>query len=135
MQAQHIGFLQPADDPQQIFESINATGRPLTESEKIKNWLLMGLPDDVQQDLHDNYWLDIERRLDARYTTEPVDIFLRDLLRWQTGEVHGVKQVYPEVRAVVSQWARDDEAGWPDAAHWLKDQHDRLRVIAEAPSR
>ena len=35
--------------------------------------------------------------------------------------------------AVVSQWARDDQTGWPDAAHWLKDQHDRLRVIAEAP--
>lgn len=30
------------EDPQQIFESLNATGRPLTESEKVKNWLLMG---------------------------------------------------------------------------------------------
>lgn len=31
-----------AGGPQQIFESLNATGRPLTESEKVKNWLLMG---------------------------------------------------------------------------------------------
>ena len=49
--------LEPHEDPQQIFESLNATGQPLTESEKVKNWLLMGLPDDEQQDLHENYWL------------------------------------------------------------------------------
>ena len=36
--------LEQKEDPQQIFESLNATGRPLTESEKVKNWLLMGLP-------------------------------------------------------------------------------------------
>ena len=35
--------LDVTEDPQQIFESLNATGRPLTESEKVKNWLLMGL--------------------------------------------------------------------------------------------
>ena len=50
-----IGF-HANEDPQQIFESLNATGRPLTESEKVKNWLLMGLPDAEQQDLHDNHW-------------------------------------------------------------------------------
>ena len=31
--------------PSRTFESLNATGRPLTETEKLKNWLLMGLPD------------------------------------------------------------------------------------------
>ena len=69
--------LEQKEDPQQIFESLNATGRPLTESEKVKNWLLMGLPDAEQHDLHDNYWREIERRLGAEHTTEPTDIFLR----------------------------------------------------------
>ena len=54
--------LEANEDPQQIFESLNATGRPLTESEKVKNWLLMGLPDAEQQELHDDVWLEIERR-------------------------------------------------------------------------
>ena len=36
---------------------------PLTESEKVKNWLLMGLTDEGQQDLYDNHWLQIERTL------------------------------------------------------------------------
>ncbi len=89
------------EDPQQIFESLNATGRPLTESEKVKNWLLMGLPDEEQQSLHDNYWLKIEEVLGAKYSTEPIDKFLRDFLRWQTGEVRGIDLTYEDLR----RWA------------------------------
>ena len=89
------------EDPQQIFESLNATGRPLTESEKVKNWLLMGLPDEEQQILHDDYWLKIEEVLGAKYSTEPIDKFLRDFLRWQTGEVRGIDLTYEDLR----RWA------------------------------
>ena len=93
--------LEQKEDPQQIFESLNATGRPLTESEKVKNWLLMGLRDAEQQDLHDNFWLRIERTLGAEHTTEPTDTFLRDLLRWRTGEIIGIDHVYEGLR----RWA------------------------------
>ena len=100
--------LHTNEDPQQIFESLNATGRPLTESEKIKNWLLMGLPDAEQQDLHDNYWRQIERLLGAEHTTEPTDTFLRDTLRWRTGEIQGIDRVYEGLR----RWAvREGQAG------------------------
>ena len=93
--------LAAGDDPQQIFESLNATGRPLKESEKVKNWLLMGLPDEQQQDLHDNHWKRIERSLGAEHTTEPTDVFLRDVLRWWTGKVQGIDHVYEALR----RWA------------------------------
>ena len=100
--------LEQKEDPQQIFESLNATGRPLTESEKVKNWLLMGLPDAEQHDLHDNHWLRIERTLGAEHTTEPTDIFLRDLLRWRTREIQGIDRVYEGLR----RWAvREGQAG------------------------
>lgn len=89
------------EDPQQIFESLNATGRPLTESEKVKNWLLMGLPEEQQQVLHDNHWKQIERSLGAEHTTEPIDVFLRDVLRWRTGKVQGIDHVYETFR----RWA------------------------------
>ena len=89
------------EDPQQIFESLNATGRPLTESEKVKNWLLIGLPDVEQRDLHDNYWLRIEKQLGAEHTSEPIDLFLRDFLRWRTGETHGMRHAYEVFR----RWA------------------------------
>ena len=93
--------LDDTDDPQQIFESLNATGRPLTESEKVKNWLLMGLADEKQQDLHDNHWIVIERKLGVERNTEPVDLFLRDFLRWKTGKNLGIKRVHEEFR----RWA------------------------------
>ena len=99
--------LTGGEDPQQIFESINATGRPLTESEKVKNWLLIGLPDDQQQKLHDESWLSIERSLGASESSNPIDEFLRDVLRWKTGRVVGIDKVYEELRrwAVREQWS------------------------------
>ncbi len=93
--------LDGQEDPQQIFESLNATGRPLTESEKVKNWLLIGLPDAEQRDLHDNHWLRIEKQLGAEQTSEPIDLFLRDFLRWRTGETHGMRHAYEVFR----RWA------------------------------
>ena len=93
--------LGETEDPQQIFESLNATGRPLTESEKVKNWLLMGLRDEEQQKLHDDCWITIERRLGAEHTTNPTDLFLRDFLRWRTGHLHGIDQVHDGFR----RWA------------------------------
>ena len=134
------------DDPQQIFESLNATGRPLTESEKVKNWLLMGLPDDQQQELHADSWRKIERSLGVEHTTVPIDIFLRDLLRWRTGEVHGIDRVYSGLRrwAVQQGRAQDRPALCRDLArlaglygiltgtagpHWEKDVERELQHL------
>lgn len=90
--------LDAHEDPQQIFESLNATGRPLAESEKVKNWLLMGLPDADQQELHDGSWRQIERVLAAVHETSPVDEFLRDVLRWWTGRLQGIDTAYDVLR-------------------------------------
>ena len=65
--------LDVSEDPQQIFGEPERRRRPLTESEKVKNWLLMGLAGEEQQDLHDNHWLKIERALRAERTSEPID--------------------------------------------------------------
>ncbi len=89
------------DDPQQIFESLKATGQPLTESEKVKNWLLIGLPESKQQELYDNGWKRIEQSLGAEYNTKPIDVFLRDFLRWKTGRIQGIDHVYEALR----RWA------------------------------
>ena len=96
------------DDPQQIFESLNATGLPLTESEKVKNWLLMGLPDAVQQKMYERYWLEIENALDAHHSSRPIDVFLRDLMRWRTGKIRAIQQTYEVFR----RWAIRE--GWDE---------------------
>ena len=102
--------LEGRDDPQQIFESLNATGEPLTEGEKVKNWLLMGLSEDVQNDLHDGQWLSLERDLGARQEPERIDVFLRDLMRWRTGRLISQRQAYDEFR----RWAIREGQASPD---------------------
>lgn len=103
--------LDAHEDPQQIFESLNATGRPLAESEKVKNWLLMGLPDAQQQELHDGSWREIERVLGAAHETAPVDEFLRDVLRWWTGRLQGIDSVYDVLRRLAAHRRLTDRPG------------------------
>jgi len=110
--------LKENDDPQQIFESLNATGRPLSESEKLKNWLLMGHDDAKQQELYENQWRVIEQSLGATLITQPVDVFLRDLLRWKTGELAGISRTYEGLRrcAIKNGLAQDRAALCHDLA-------------------
>lgn len=55
-----IGLELPADDPQSIFESMNSTGVSLTPGDLIRNYLLMGLAEQEQNDLYTEYWSKIE---------------------------------------------------------------------------
>ena len=49
------------DEPQKIFESINSTGLELSLADLIRNYLLM---DDAKQDeLYEEYWLEIEKNV------------------------------------------------------------------------
>ena len=86
------------DDPQQIFESLNATGVPLTEGEKVKNWLLMGLDRESQDRLYIDHWYRLEQSLGAVAAPKRIDEFLRDFLRWKTGETYGIDQTYANLR-------------------------------------
>lgn len=48
------------DYPQRIFESINATGAKLTASDLIRNFILMPIPSDTQDDYYSKYWKKLE---------------------------------------------------------------------------
>lgn len=63
------------DDPQRVFESLNSTGMPLSESDKIRNFLLMN-PDPIRQKhYYVSYWTKIEATVQ-----ENLDDFFRDYL-------------------------------------------------------
>lgn len=51
------------ENPQEIFESLNSTGLDLSNADLLRNYLLMSLNYDKQQELYKNYWLVIERML------------------------------------------------------------------------
>jgi len=75
------------DDPQLIFESLNSTGLDLEESDKVRNYILMGLDTELQTELYVNYWAKIEKN-----TLDNVSTFLRYYLAikeqklWPTGK-------------------------------------------------
>lgn len=77
------------DDPQLIFESLNSTGLDLTEADKIRNFILMGLSPDVQEQYYDNYWNRIERCCGSE-----LDSFVRNFLTIETGSIPNIRKVY-----------------------------------------
>ena len=67
--------LEAGDNAQLIFESLNSTGLDLSEGDKIRNFVLMDLPEDVQAEYYDKYWNPIELNTDF-----DVSSFVRDYL-------------------------------------------------------
>lgn len=58
------------ENPQEIFESLNSTGKDLTQTELIRNFLLMDLNSNVQENFYKKYWLPMERILQNSETVE-----------------------------------------------------------------
>lgn len=82
-------FLEQNDDPQLIFESLNSTGLDLTEADKIRNFILMGLSTSDQELYYDSYWNKIEKN-----TLYQVSSFIRDYLTLATGKITSIDKVY-----------------------------------------
>ena len=55
--------LSEDDNEYQIFESLNAKGTPLSQADLLRNYFFMRIPDGLQQDLYDTYWLPMQERL------------------------------------------------------------------------
>lgn len=82
------------DDPQLIFESLNSTGLDLTEADKIRNFILMGLKPDIQEKYYDDYWNKIEN-----CTGSELDSFVRNYLTIETGVIPTIRNVYQAFKA------------------------------------
>jgi len=70
------------DDPQLIFESLNSTGMDLSQSDLIRNFILMRLPEREQTRLYEAYWSKIEDLF--RGSEKTFDAFVRDYLALRT---------------------------------------------------
>ncbi|MFR9546077.1 MAG: DUF262 domain-containing protein [Rikenellaceae bacterium] len=90
-------FLGNDDDPQLIFESLNSTGLDLTEADKIRNYILMGLDGDTQELYYEKYWNKIEQN-----TTYKVSEFMRDYLTVKTGVIPSLSKVHPLFKENIS---------------------------------
>ncbi len=77
------------DNPQLIFESLNSTGLDLSEGDKIRNFILMGLPSKDQDDYYEKYWNRIE--LCTKYD---VSAFIRDYLSVKQQAIPQQNRIY-----------------------------------------
>lgn len=81
--------LDMEDNPQLIFESLNSTGLDLSEGDKIRNFILMGLPSKEQDEYYDKYWNKIE--ICTKYD---VSAFIRDYLSVKQQAIPQQKKIY-----------------------------------------
>lgn len=89
-----ISLNRDQDNPQLIFESMNSTGRELSQADLIRNFVLMGLEPKIQAKLYENYWRPMELSFgQAGYSTH-FDAFMRHYLTVHTGEIPKVGEVY-----------------------------------------
>ncbi|GAA7605350.1 hypothetical protein JP0079_09050 [Helicobacter pylori] len=72
-----IGLELGEDDPQVVFESINATGVQLKGLDLIRNYLMMGENSDRQNHLYDTYWVPLENWLDEKDLNDFIKTYLR----------------------------------------------------------
>ncbi|MGI6402378.1 MAG: DUF4268 domain-containing protein [Thermoguttaceae bacterium] len=103
----HI-LLGEDDDPQLIFESLNSTGRDLTEADKIRNFILMELDTKRQTEYYEKYWHKIEV-LCRENGQSRVSEFIRDYLRLKTGTIPRIKALYNEFKQYVRKNELDTE--------------------------
>ncbi|VVB71815.1 Uncharacterised protein [uncultured archaeon] len=95
--------LDQNDNPQLIFESLNSTGLDLSQSDLIRNFILMDLDPEDQAKLYQTYWFPMEKRFAADEYSQKFDRFMRDYLTIKTsGNIPKMKEVYDEFKKHVS---------------------------------
>lgn len=103
------------DNPQLIFESLNSTGVALSEGDKIRNFILMGLPAKEQNDYYERYWNKIEVCTDY-----DVSLFVRDYLSVKQQIIPSMNKVYFTFKSYVQTSAAETEALLKDLLAYAK---------------
>ena len=91
-----ISLDRDQDNPQLIFESMNSTGRELSQADLIRNFILMKLEPAHQEQLYNEHWRPMEIAFGQDAYDKHFDSFMRHYLTIQsnTGEIPKIKQVY-----------------------------------------
>jgi uncharacterized protein with ParB-like and HNH nuclease domain/predicted transport protein len=89
-----IALTRDRDNPQLIFESMNSTGRELSQADLIRNYILMGLEPKLQTKLYEHYWRPMELEFGQEAYVNNFDGFMRYFLTVKTGILPNVGEVY-----------------------------------------
>lgn len=114
-----IALNRDHDNPQRIFESMNSTGLALSQADLIRNYLLMDLETEQQEDLYKRYWRPMERSFGQAAYKEHFDSFIRHYLTAKTREISRIKEVYIDFK----KYALSDPVRKKGKKAILKDLH------------
>jgi uncharacterized protein with ParB-like and HNH nuclease domain/predicted transport protein len=89
-----VALSRDQDNPQLIFESMNSTGRELSQADLIRNFILMGLEPAHQTRLYEEHWRPMEVAFGQEAYGTHFDGFMRHYLTLKTGEIPNVREVY-----------------------------------------
>lgn len=95
--------LNEAERPFEIFESLNAKGKPLSQADLVRNYIAMRLPEAKQADIFNQYWAVIETLLQEKRTVGrsrlgELTAFLRHYLTMLSGTLCNEDHVYARFR-------------------------------------
>jgi len=105
-----IALNRDQDNPQLIFESMNSTGKELSQADLIRNYILMGLEPQLQTRLYEQFWRPMEVDFGQEAYSEQFDGFMRHYLTVKTGEIPKIGEVY-EAFKVHSNSTKTAKAG------------------------
>jgi uncharacterized protein with ParB-like and HNH nuclease domain/predicted transport protein len=120
-----IALNRDQDNPQLIFESMNSTGRELSQADLIRNFILMGLEPKLQTRLYEQFWRPMEVDFGQEAYGTHFDGFMRHYLTVKTGEIPNVSEVYEAFKA----HARAPDAANAGVEALVKDIRDFARYF------
>ena len=95
------------DNPQLIFETLNAKGLDLSQADLIRNYLLMGQDSNSQTRLYNDLWFPIEQRF--RNEDKQFDRFMRHYLTLKTRRIPRLRDIYKNFKRHVETVQSSEE--------------------------
>ena len=95
-----IALTRDQDNPQLIFESMNSTGRELTQADLIRNLHPDGAGTRAPDQLYKQFWRPMEVDFGQEAYTWAFDRFMRHYLTVKTGEIPNINEVYERSRSI-----------------------------------
>jgi uncharacterized protein with ParB-like and HNH nuclease domain len=120
-----IALNRDQDNPQLIFESMNSTGRELSQADLIRNFILMGLEPMLQTQLYEQFWRPMEVAFGQEAYNTHFDAFMRHYLTVKTGEIPRLDEVYEAFKG----HARSPETAKAGVEGLVKDIRDFARYF------
>ncbi len=103
----NITLERERDNPQQIFESLNSTGMDLSQSDLIRNYVLMGLDPVIQNRIYIQYWNPIENMFHYENQSTLMDDFFRNYITSIEGQIPTKSLVYENFKRIYNDLSDD----------------------------